>query len=253
MFYFIPVKINRRRYFVAQLKHNNTHTHHFIIRKGQPDVFALFNAGSEWKHLYSSHGPDKDVVLQFRAHTQENTLVVELLDKQRVEKVAMAAPQPETAVPETAPGEAVTAVHNPNTGDEDEDSLNSMIRSIFGRSKKTSAAGSSTVTGAGTGMTETNVINRESLDQLSAAARNMGFDIGPDYLLRNRSYSHRQLTVVLQYTDADSDVYRASLCFHFQQDDHPVMYHMVDFGSEASQIARCYPDRDQSPATQYNI
>lgn len=240
MFYFIPVKINHRRYFVAQLKHNNTHFHHFIIRKGQPDVFSLFNAGTEWKHLYSNCGPDKDVVLQFRAHATANTLVIELLDKRRVEQVTAVQPPPVEKKNEEA---------KPATDDDDEDNLNSMIRSIFGRKSSSGSALSS----ASSGSAAQTILQRESLDELSAAARKMGFDFAHDYLLRNKTYPEKQLNVVLQYTDEDSSVYRANLCFHFQQEDHPVMYHMLDFGSEASQIARCYPDRDMSPAMQYNI
>lgn len=232
MFYFIPVKINKRRYFVAQLKQDNTHFHHFIIRKGQPEVFSLFNVGREWKHLYASEGADKDVVLQFRTHAGDNALVIELLDKQRVEQV--------TAVP--PPGEEK---NNEAEGEGDE-SLNSMIRSIFGRRS------ASSVTTANTAGTQ-HILQRESLDELSAAARQMGFDITPDYLLSNRNYTGKHLNVVFQYTASDSSVYRANCCFHFQQEDTTVMYHMLDFGSEASQIARCYTDRELSPAMQYNI
>lgn len=237
MFYFIPVKINQRRYFVAQLKHDNTHFHHFIIRKGQQEVFSLFNAGREWNHLYSNSGADKDVVLQFRAHATANTLVIELLDKQRVEKVAAAPPVTE---PEKKEKEKET------DEDDDEDSLNSMIRSIFGRK-------SSTTGNSNGGTTTQTILQRESLDELSAAARKMGFDFAQDYMLRNRSYTGRELNVVLQYMDDDSNVYRANLCFHFEQPDNPAIYHMLDFGSEASQIARCYTTHEQSPNQQYNI
>lgn len=242
MFYFIPVKINQRRYFVAQLKHDNTHFHHFIIRKGQPEVFSLFNAGREWNHLYSNNGPDKDVVLQFRAHATANTLVIELLDKQRVEKVTAGAPPP-VATPPTA-GEPVKK--EKEAEDDDEDSLNSMIRSIFGRKSSSNTAGNG-------GTTTQTILQRESLDELSSAARQMGFDFAQDYMLRNRSYAGKELNVVLQYMDDDSNVYRTNLCFHFEQPDNPAIYHMLDFGSEASQIARCYTTHEQSPNQQYNI
>lgn len=239
MFYFIPVKINQRRYFVAQLRHDNTHFHHFIIRKGQPEVFSLFNAGREWNHLYSSSGPDKDVVLQFRAHTTANTLVIELLDKQRVEKVTAAPPPVPITTPEPEKKE--------KDSEDEEDSLNSMIRSIFGR--KSSSAGSN----ASSGTSTQTILQRESLDELSSAARKMGFDFAQDYMLRNRGYAGKELNVVLQYMDDHSNVYRANLCFHFEQPDNPAIYHMLDFGSEASQIARCYTTHEQSPNQQYNI
>jgi hypothetical protein len=248
MFYFIPVKINQRRYFVAQLRQNNTHTHHFIIRKGQPDIFSLFNAGGEWKHLYASHGADKNVVLQFNA--SEDTLQVELLDKERVEMVT-AAPPPAAAnnQPVAENGQATPPAP---AVEEEEDNLNNMIRSIFGRrsSNKNTASGSSD-TGTATG-TQT-IFNRESLDALSAAARNIGLEFAQHYILRNRSYKQHSLKVVLQYTDEQMETYQANFQFHFQQEQHPVMYHMLDFGSEASQIARCYPDRDQAPYFPFKV
>jgi hypothetical protein len=239
MFYFIPVKINHRRYFVAQLRQHNTHTHHFIIRKGQPDIFSLFNAGGEWKHLYAAHGADKNVVLQFNADAAGETLLVELLDKERVELVTAAAPPPVTAA-----AEAKTT-----NSEEDSDDLNKMIRSIFGRRSSPAQAGGGE---AGATTTQT-ILHKESLDALSAAARNMGLEFAQDYLLRNRSYSGRSIKVVLQYTGEAGETYKANLQFHFQQEQRPVMYHMLDFGSEASQVARCYPEQDQSPFMPFRI
>jgi hypothetical protein len=230
--YFFPVKINERRYFVAQLRKGNTHVHHFIIRQDRGEILSLFNAGNNWKHLHTmqEQGEDPQVMLRFSTDATGNGLHIRLLDEKGMKRSLEAE-----ALAPTEASEGTTPVAAPEPG------LADTLKALIGIGGKKPAT-----------PTEQQDIYRETQDVLARSTRQLGLDFR-NYTLYKKDYRPEQLTVVLEYEEAKDEMYQATLCFHFQQHNDDVFYHILDYGSEASQIARIYPQIDSQPAVPFKM